>query len=128
MGVQYLQCVATAAVRDATNGGDFIAGAAEAGLDIRLLSGTEEAEAAGCGVLSAIPDAHGISVDHGGASLALAEIANGPDRRCASFPPGVLRPPALRTDGQQASERVVTSETHRLHTEGGGTGSPTEAP
>src|SRR3546814_10002668 len=42
MGVQDLQCVATAAVRDATHGGDFIAGAAEAGLAIRLLSGRPE--------------------------------------------------------------------------------------
>src|SRR3546814_2157788 len=73
MGMQNLQCVATAAVRDATNGGDFIAAAAAAGLDIRLLSGLEEAEAAGCGVLSAIPDAHGIAVDLGGGSLELAE-------------------------------------------------------
>src|SRR3546814_8125921 len=56
-----VQCVATAAVRDAANGPDFIAAAAEAGLDIRLLSGEEEAEAAGHGVLSAIPDAHGIA-------------------------------------------------------------------
>src|SRR3546814_3217015 len=41
MGVQNLQCVATAAVRDATNGGDFIAAAAAAGLDIRLLRSEE---------------------------------------------------------------------------------------
>ncbi|MGB3793738.1 MAG: Ppx/GppA family phosphatase, partial [Sphingopyxis granuli] len=69
MEVGDLQCVATAAVRDATNGADFMAGAAEAGLEIRLLSGAEEAEAAGCGVLAAIPDAHGIAVDLGGGSL-----------------------------------------------------------
>ena len=75
MEVEDLQCVATAAVRDATNGADFIAGAAEAGLTIRLLSGEEEALAAGCGVLSAIPDAHGIAVDLGGGSLELAEVA-----------------------------------------------------
>src|SRR3546814_7180353 len=68
-----LQCVATAAVRDAANGPAFIAAAAEAGLDIRLLSGEEEAEAAGHGVLSAIPDARGIAVDLGGGSLELAE-------------------------------------------------------
>src|SRR3546814_5651840 len=107
MGMQNLQCVATAAVRDATNGGDFIAAAAEAGLDVRLLSGPEEAEAAGCGVLSAIPDAHGIPVDRGGGSLELAEIATGAVGRCASFPLGVLRLPALRMDGQQAFERAV---------------------
>src|SRR3546814_15267598 len=92
MGMQNLQCVATAAVRDATNGGDFIAAAAAAGLDIRLLSGLEEAEAAGCGVLSAIPDAHGIAVDLGGGSLELAEVADGVVGRRLSFPHGVLPP------------------------------------
>ena len=107
MEVKDLQCVATAAVRDATNGPDFIAGAAEAGLTIRLLSGEEEAEAAGCGVLSAIPDAHGIAVDLGGGSLELAEVAHGEVGRCVSFPLGVLRLPALRKDGPQGFERAV---------------------
>ena len=107
MEVENLQCVGTAAVRDATNGADFIAGAADAGLTIRLLSGEEEALAAGCGVLSAIPDAHGIAVDLGGGSLELAEVAGGRVGRCASFPLGVLRLPALRKDGQQPFERAV---------------------
>lgn len=107
MEVNDLQCVATAAVRDASNGADFIAGAADAGLTIRLLSGAEEAEAAGCGVLSAIPDAHGVSVDLGGGSLELAEVANGQVGRRASFPLGVLRLPALRQGGQQMFERAV---------------------
>ena len=107
MEVSDLQCVATAAVRDALNGADFIAGAAAAGLDIRLLSGTEEAEAAGCGVLSAIPDAHGIAVDLGGGSLELAEVSGGEVGRCASFPLGVLRLPALRKNGQQVFEATV---------------------
>ena len=107
MEVKDLQCVATAAVRDAENGPDFIAGAAEAGLKIRLLSGEEEAEAAGCGVISAIPDAHGIAVDLGGGSLELAEVSGGTVGRRASFPLGVLRLPALRKQGQQVFERSV---------------------
>lgn len=107
MEVADLQCVATAAVRDAGNGPAFIAAAAEAGLDIRLLSGEEEAEAAGYGVLSAIPDAHGIAVDLGGGSLELAEVANGKVGRRASFPLGVLRLPALRKDGEHAFERAI---------------------
>ncbi|MDR6832253.1 MULTISPECIES: Ppx/GppA family phosphatase [unclassified Sphingopyxis] len=107
MEVQNLQCVATAAVRDAENGPEFIASAAEAGLKIRLLSGEEEAEAAGYGVVSAIPDAHGIAVDLGGGSLELAEVANGQVGRRASFPLGVLRLPALRKQGQQPFERAV---------------------
>lgn len=107
MEVGDLQCVATAAVRDAENGPAFIAAAAEAGLEIRLLSGEEEAEAAGYGVLSAIPDARGIAVDLGGGSLELAEVADGKVGRRASFPLGVLRLPALRKDGEQAFERAI---------------------
>ena len=107
MKVETLQCVATAAVRDATNGADFMAGAAEAGLSIRLLSGEEEALAAGSGVLSAIPDAHGVAVDLGGGSLELAEVGQGRVGRRASFPLGVLRLPALRKDGPQSFERTV---------------------
>lgn len=107
MDVKSVQCVATAAVRDAANGPDFIAAAAEAGLDIRLLSGEEEAEAAGYGVLSAIPDAHGIAVDLGGGSLELAEVSDGKVGRCVSFPLGVLRLPALRKDGDPAFERAI---------------------
>ncbi|WP_428627721.1 Ppx/GppA family phosphatase [Sphingopyxis sp.] len=107
MEVQDLQCVATAAVRDAENGPEFIAAAADAGLKIRLLSGEEEAEAAGYGVLSAIPDARGVAVDLGGGSLELAEVADGQVGRRASFPLGVLRLPALRKEGQQAFERAV---------------------
>lgn len=107
MEVDDLQCVATAAVRDATNGPDFIAGAADAGLDIRLLTGQEEAEAAGSGVLAAIPDARGIAVDLGGGSLELAQVADGQVGRRSSFPLGVLRLPALRKNGQQAFERTL---------------------
>ena len=107
MGVTDLQCVATAAVRDAANGPAFIAAAEEAGLEIRLLSGEEEAEAAGHGVLSAIPDARGIAVDLGGGSLELAEVADGAVGRRASFPLGVLRLPVLRKDGEQAFERAI---------------------
>lgn len=107
MQVDELHCVATAAVRDADNGADFIAAAAHAGLSIRLLSGPQEALAAGCGVLSAIPDADGIAVDLGGGSLELAEVRAGRVGRTASFPLGVLRLPALRKGGQPALERAV---------------------
>ncbi|HJO67580.1 MAG TPA: Ppx/GppA family phosphatase, partial [Sphingomonas sanguinis] len=71
MGVTSLRTVATAAVRDAANGGELIACAESLGLDVELLSGEQEAKAAGEGVLSAIPDADGIVGDLGGGSLEL---------------------------------------------------------
>lgn len=124
MEVKDLQCVATAAVRDAENGPEFIAAAAAAGLKIRLLSGEEEAEAAGYGVLAAIPEAHGIAVDLGGGSLELAEVSSGQVGRRVSFPLGVLRLPALRKDGQQTFERAVRKMLRDAGWPGGLTGLP----
>ncbi|HET6537081.1 MAG TPA: Ppx/GppA family phosphatase [Sphingopyxis sp.] len=102
-----LQCIATAAVRDASNGAEFIASAQAAGLPLRLLTGAEEAEASAYGVIAAIPDADGIVVDLGGGSLELAEVKNGKVGRKASFPLGVLRLRPLREKGQQPFERAV---------------------
>jgi exopolyphosphatase/guanosine-5'-triphosphate,3'-diphosphate pyrophosphatase len=49
MGVKKLHTVATAAVRDASNGPAFLRQVSALGLKPRLLSGTEEAELAGLG-------------------------------------------------------------------------------
>ena len=59
--VQRLETFATAAVRDARNGAEFVARAREAiGTPIRILSGEDEARFAAEGVLAAIPDADGV--------------------------------------------------------------------
>ena len=99
MACDELRTVATAAVRDAANGEALIARAADVGLDVELLSGEEEAFAAGHGVLSAIPEADGIVGDLGGGSLELVRVANGTVHAHASFPLGVLRIPALKAKG-----------------------------
>src|SRR5687768_11068290 len=69
MGLKKLHTVATAAVRDASNGAGFLKQVAAVGLKPRLLSGEEEAELSGLGVVSAIPRANGIVADLGGGSL-----------------------------------------------------------
>jgi exopolyphosphatase / guanosine-5'-triphosphate,3'-diphosphate pyrophosphatase len=72
MGVKRLQVVATAAVRDAKNGTEFVEEAEEiCGCSIRVLSGEEEARLAAFGVISGIPDADGLVGDLGGGSLEL---------------------------------------------------------
>jgi len=91
-----VRTVATAAVRDASNGADFLAAARGLGLDVELLSGEQEATAAGMGVLSAIPDADGIVGDLGGGSLELVRVVAGTVTDRISFPLGVLRIAALR--------------------------------
>ncbi|MBU0657248.1 MAG: Ppx/GppA family phosphatase, partial [Alphaproteobacteria bacterium] len=91
MKVADIRCVATAAVRDATNGPEFIARAAAMGLTVELLSGRQEAVGAAMGVLSGIPHADGIVGDLGGGSLELARIRDGQVHDTISLPLGVLR-------------------------------------
>ncbi|HTG39965.1 Ppx/GppA family phosphatase [Sphingomonas sp.] len=107
MEVHELRTVATAAVRDASNGGELLAVAADLGLEVELLSGDAEAMASGHGVLSAIPDADGIVGDLGGGSLELVRVQGGQVGERVSFPLGVLRIAAIREKGKVALDRHV---------------------
>ena len=91
MGLRKLHTVATAAVRDASNGPDFLRKVTALGLKPRLLNGAEEAELAGLGVISGIPRAMGVAADLGGGSLELVGIARGAVGEGVSLPLGVLR-------------------------------------
>ena len=91
IGVGRLRTVATAAVRDANNGPDFLARLGAMGLEVELISGMEEADLAAHGVLSGIPDADGIVGDLGGGSLELVRVTKGKIGTGVSVPFGVLR-------------------------------------
>jgi exopolyphosphatase/guanosine-5'-triphosphate,3'-diphosphate pyrophosphatase len=90
MGVRQTKVVATAAVRDARNGPEFVQAIEDLGFDCRILGAEEEAWLAGEGVLSAIPDADGIVGDLGGGSLELVDVTNGLAGRGISLPLVVL--------------------------------------
>lgn len=107
MQVDDVQVVATAAVREAKNGPDFLREIAGIGFSPIVLSGEEEAEAAGFGVLSTIPDADGIAGDLGGGSLELIRICNGDVQGRISLPFGSLKIPALRAKGPGALSREL---------------------
>jgi exopolyphosphatase/guanosine-5'-triphosphate,3'-diphosphate pyrophosphatase len=107
MGVVRTRAVATAAVREASDGAEFLAEIRALGLDPVILSGEEEGRLAGLGVISGIPEADGIVGDLGGGSLELVEIAGGAPRRAASLPLGVLRLAALRRRGEGGFARKV---------------------
>jgi exopolyphosphatase / guanosine-5'-triphosphate,3'-diphosphate pyrophosphatase len=94
MGVPQPITVATAAVRQAQNGQAFLARIVELGLSARLLSGDEEAEAAGFG-------------DLGGGSLELAHVRDGCVLQRESFPLGVLRVAAIRAQGRSELRKQV---------------------
>jgi len=103
MGLKTIHTVATAAVRDASNGGAFLKQVAALGLKPRILPGEEEAELSGMGVLSAIPDARGVVADLGGGSLELIQVEGGKLGAGVSLPLGVLRV------GASPSRRAITA-------------------
>lgn len=124
MRVAELLTVATAAVRDASNGSELIASAESLGLQVTVLSGQEEATAAGMGVLSGIPDADGVVGDLGGGSLELVRVVAGTVTDRISFPLGVLRLAAIRGGGKGALERRVAQLVGDAGWKGRGKGLP----
>lgn len=107
MRADRVRTVATAAVRDASNGGELIDAARQLGLAVELLSGEQEAGAAGLGVVSGFPDADGIVGDLGGGSLELVRVAAGAVGERVSLPLGVLRIAGLRDRPARALHRHV---------------------
>lgn len=92
MGVAQVDYLATAAVREATDGAEFVARAEDlCRHNIRVLSGTEEARLSGLGVLSGTPQADGVMADLGGGSVELVELSDGRTGRQATLPLGPLR-------------------------------------
>ena len=124
MEVSEYRTVATAAVRDAANGAQFLAEVRALGFHPEMLSGEQEAIAAGQGVLSGIPDADGIVGDLGGGSLELVDIGGGEVRRTVSLPLGVLRLPPILADGEKALARKVAEAVAGAGLGGVGRGRP----
>lgn len=78
MGLSELTCVATAAVRDASDGPAFCDEVQKrTGLKIWVIDGKEEARLSAQGVLLGWPGAYGLVCDIGGSSMELAEISGG---------------------------------------------------
>jgi len=108
MGAAPMQILATAAVRDASNGLAFadklrtMMPAAE----LQVLSGAEEASLSADGVLCGIPDADGILADIGGGSLELVRLSSGAQCEAATMPLGLLRL-SDRANGDMERARVI---------------------
>lgn len=91
MKVKRAHVVATAAIRDAEDGPEFVREVERIGLQCEVLSAEDEARLAGQGVLSGIPEAQGLVGDLGGGSLELVEVGEGASLPGFSLPVGVLR-------------------------------------
>lgn len=124
MRVDTIRTVATAAVREASNGATLIADARRLGLKIEVLGGDEEATGAGMGVLSAFPDADGVVGDLGGGSLELVRVVAGTVTDRVSFPLGALRLAAIRAKGKGTLGKTVAKMLDEAGWTGRGAGLP----
>src|SRR5262245_10125119 len=101
-----VMAVATAAVRDAANRDRLIQPLRlREGIDVRILSGREEAHLGALAALRSLPLRDGVIADLGGGSLQLARVRSGAVQAVASLPLGAVRmtrrflrhdPPTLR--------------------------------
>jgi exopolyphosphatase/guanosine-5'-triphosphate,3'-diphosphate pyrophosphatase len=118
LGIKDIETVATAAVRDAANGPEFVAQLRAIGLAPRVISGEEEALLSAHGVIGAFPDARGIVADLGGGSLELVRVAAGQTDSASTLPLGTLRlpdhrpassrkPDAARTEMRKSIDKAI---------------------
>ena len=105
LDVKYLTVIATAAVREADNGPEFLRlGEAACGCKIEVLSGETEARLAAQGIMMGFVDADGIAGDLGGGSLELIDLASGKLKDAVTLPLGGLR--LIDTTGNKLEKAV----------------------
>ncbi len=115
MGVERVEMVATAAVRDAVDGPDFVARVESlTGHKVRTLSGEEEAKMAALGLLSGVPKADGLIGDLGGGSLDLVALNKGEYGAFATLPLGHLRLMELAKGDAKRAHSIVARELDAL--------------
>jgi exopolyphosphatase/guanosine-5'-triphosphate,3'-diphosphate pyrophosphatase len=111
MKVGRVYAIATAACRDASNGGDFIAEAERiCGSPIEILSGPREANLSALGVISGVHRPDGIVGDLGGGSLELIDIRGNRVRSGVTLPLGSLALQDLSHKSLKRAERIVKTE------------------
>ena len=123
LGVDDVETVATAAVRDAENGPEFVEQVRALGLNPQVISGEEEARLSAHGVLGAFPGARGTVADLGGGSLELISVGDGDTGEATSLPLGTLRLPDHRGDGAEDMRKSLEKTLKK-----GGWGKPQDGP
>src|SRR6516164_6296978 len=115
MGVARIDATGTEAIRRASNGPELAAAiAAESGLQVRILSGAEEARFAALGVISGFFRPVGTVADMGGGSVEVAEaIDDHVGDRWVSLPLGALPVEAMLSEGVPAAKRRIDEILHR---------------
>lgn len=110
IGLCDLTAVATAAVREASDGPEFVAQVfKETGLKIHVVDGPEEARLSAQGVLLGWPGSYGLVCDIGGASMELAEISDGEVGQRLTTPLGPLK--LINIKGGEKGRRTFITKT-----------------
>ncbi|MDR6291570.1 exopolyphosphatase/guanosine-5'-triphosphate,3'-diphosphate pyrophosphatase [Inquilinus ginsengisoli] len=110
MGVDRVDVLATAAVREAEDGADFVAEVERrCGLPITIISGVEEARLSALGVISGIRDVDGVMGDLGGGSLELVGLDHGDIGEQVTLPLGPFR--LMDETGARKEARSVVQDT-----------------
>ena len=108
MRVASLHVLATAAVREASNGGEFIASVeAVTKVKVAVLSGNEEARLSAMGVVSSFHHADGVAGDLGGGSLEVVDISGTKIGEGETFPLGGLRLEEASEKSLKKAERIA---------------------
>jgi len=111
MGVEKLDLVATAAVRDASDGDAFVDKIeSEFKISVSVLSGSEEAELSALGLIVGVPQADGIMGDLGGGSLDLVRLVKGACETYGTMPLGHLRLQEMSGDDIANARNII--DTH----------------
>ncbi len=109
IGANALHVLATAAVRDASNGPEFIASVeAITGVKAMVLAGSEEARLSAQGVVSGFYQPDGIAGDLGGGSIEVVDIHDGRTGTGESFPLGGLRLEEAADGSIKKAEKIAT--------------------
>ncbi|MBV8132352.1 MAG: Ppx/GppA family phosphatase [Alphaproteobacteria bacterium] len=93
LGAEHLAVLATAAVRDASDGLSFAAEVEQqCRVPVKIIDGAEEARLSAAGVLAGIPEADGLVGDLGGGSVELVRIRAAVAGEIVQIGPGITLP------------------------------------
>ncbi len=115
MGVEVMEMVATAAVREAVDGPEFVKRIKDLlHYNIQVLSGEDEAKYAALGLLMGAPHADGVIGDLGGGSLDLVGLDKGRFAQSATFALGHLRLSEASGGNPERAREIVAAELKSL--------------
>mgnify|MGYP000028146652 CR=1 FL=1 len=119
-----VRVVATAAVREASDGSAFLSRVRALGLPAEILDGNAEGQASGYGVIAGAPEADGLVADMGGGSLELVRVCDGQVGDRTSLALGAMRVAEIRSRGPGKLRKKLRTLLSRLDWAGEAAGRP----